>query len=642
MKKASIYKLFLAVVLTTTTTIALIAQGVEGVESIDSPFSSYSKASPQGVLDTYCEMTYGQEVQPITRVVFAGIDNVSDAGVNNSPGQEYFLELAGNVQAGERYEILVEGNTNGDHRNAVAAYIDWNQNGVFEESERFDIGILLNSTGTDGKTIINTIIVPDNALSGATRMRVIKRWPDGVMEPCIDGHVGQAEDYTLIVSASPNACEIGSDGTLERIEENLQEYIIADDFYVEGGHLLRINQIELNLFSAVNRVDVFLYDDNDGNPGTEIKSFENIAPSSMIAQGEYDGHTLYSTVIDIPKTELVGDDQGRTYWIGFKARENTEVDGNFLEKASSGSLSPARYSEDGGETWTTVSFSGDIAMSILATCLDSYNPYSCTQEYYTSGTIGVGVRHDDDRHFIVANDFIVESETTFNLSSIQFWLQSAIGDLTTIEMNIYTNTEDNGVGEKLDIDPESYTVNIYPDGVRGFSRKFAVELTFNEPLVFLNETEENQHYWVGISAGNSTEDEFVFWSVYLYDDNPSHPTWNSLDGGETWKLFEQSRTGNMTEGQMYVYATCNEPTVSTSSPELSTISVYPNPVNNILNFKTDKVVKSVSIFNLQGQEVMVTESTNNSVNLSELNSGLFIARFTFKDGSAETIKFLKH
>src|SRR5690606_19766000 len=64
-----------------------------------------------GSSDTYCVVEISNEVQPITKVNFAGIDHTSDLPDNGNVAHEYFLDVQGDVLTSETYEIKLEGNT---------------------------------------------------------------------------------------------------------------------------------------------------------------------------------------------------------------------------------------------------------------------------------------------------------------------------------------------------------------------------------------------------------------------------------------------------------------------------------------------------------------------------------------------------
>jgi hypothetical protein len=156
----------------------------------------------------YCgPMTFTSNVEPITLVDFAGINNSSSALVGTSNGttiiaHEDYTAIVGNVTAGSTYPITLKGNTDGNYTTKLRVYIDWNQNNVFTDSgESYDIGDIINSTGADAVQLVGNIAVPGTALGGNTRMRVIKRY-NAYGTSCQTGAgFGQAEDYTLSVTA---------------------------------------------------------------------------------------------------------------------------------------------------------------------------------------------------------------------------------------------------------------------------------------------------------------------------------------------------------------------------------------------------------------------------------------------------------
>ncbi len=149
----------------------------------------------------YCNVTFSNAVEPITRVTFAGIDNQSPAAVNGSPALEDFTAIVGNVTQGDTLPISVKGNTAGSFTTKIRVYFDWNQDGDFSDAgETTNLSDLINSTGTDSKVSTGNVTVPSGALTGQTRMRVLKKFSTAG-DPCNTQGWGQAEDYTLNVTA---------------------------------------------------------------------------------------------------------------------------------------------------------------------------------------------------------------------------------------------------------------------------------------------------------------------------------------------------------------------------------------------------------------------------------------------------------
>lgn len=162
------------------------------------PFDSIGVTFPA----PYCALSYAQGVHPITRVRGMGIDNRSDPVPDAS--LEDFTTIVGRVEKGELVDISVRGNTAGVSTEGVKVYIDWNQDGLFDDAtEGYLIGYLLGSTLADGKQVSASIRVPGSAKTGETRMRVIRAsGPMANPWSCNEGGAmwGQAEDYTLYVA----------------------------------------------------------------------------------------------------------------------------------------------------------------------------------------------------------------------------------------------------------------------------------------------------------------------------------------------------------------------------------------------------------------------------------------------------------
>lgn len=165
----------------------------------------------------YCgPMTFTSNVEPITLVNFAGINNTSSATVGQNDGttiiaHEDYTALTGNVLAGSTYPITLKGNTDGNFTTRLRVFVDWNADNDFDDAgESYDIGNIVNSTGEDAIELVGSITVPANASAGSKRMRVVKRF-NAFGTACQTGAgYGQAEDYTLSVSLP--ACAVPTAG----------------------------------------------------------------------------------------------------------------------------------------------------------------------------------------------------------------------------------------------------------------------------------------------------------------------------------------------------------------------------------------------------------------------------------------------
>ncbi|MGS4346929.1 GEVED domain-containing protein [Myroides odoratus] len=163
-------------------------------------------------LPDYCDVTIGYGVNPITLVQFADLNHSTDIEPNPSePAKPYedFTALMAHVQRGETYTLTVKGNTEGEFQHLIHVFIDWNNDHVFDVHTEFYRALLQPSTGQDDVNVTFQIRVPEDAVLGTTRMRIIKdNWfiyEDGDFDACTDPEYGQIEDYSIEISDAGTA-----------------------------------------------------------------------------------------------------------------------------------------------------------------------------------------------------------------------------------------------------------------------------------------------------------------------------------------------------------------------------------------------------------------------------------------------------
>lgn len=140
------------------------------------------------VNDNLCNSSGNTESQlSITNVTFNSINNDS----NKTNGYSDFKSTTTPVVRGESYDLTATINTAGSSDIKTFAWIDWNQNCVFDTDETYDL--------TSSNTL--SVSVPENASLGSTTMRVSTRSTSNP-NSCGLNFNGEVEDYTIIVEES--------------------------------------------------------------------------------------------------------------------------------------------------------------------------------------------------------------------------------------------------------------------------------------------------------------------------------------------------------------------------------------------------------------------------------------------------------
>lgn len=157
----------------------------------------------------------------ITRVQFSNIDQSSPFTSGTTPVYEDFTSVTALVNTGETYPISVKAPSS-TFPSDIVLYIDFNQNGSFsDQGESFYIGRVGSANPANAQTITSDIQIPATALSGITRMRILKNTnvvalsnsdaTNSISGPCAtDLRAGQYEEYSVSITASAVCGEPGN------------------------------------------------------------------------------------------------------------------------------------------------------------------------------------------------------------------------------------------------------------------------------------------------------------------------------------------------------------------------------------------------------------------------------------------------
>lgn len=142
---------------------------------------------------TYCIPPYTTGTSSgdyITLVQLGTINNAT--GASASPYYNYYSSISTDLTPGSAYTITLSPGTYSSG-NYIAVWIDYNQNGVFDASEKLGT---ISIAPTPATGTIN-FTVPAEATTGTTRMRVREVWNNSSFDACTSYSYGETEDYNV-------------------------------------------------------------------------------------------------------------------------------------------------------------------------------------------------------------------------------------------------------------------------------------------------------------------------------------------------------------------------------------------------------------------------------------------------------------
>ncbi|MGB1308003.1 MAG: T9SS type A sorting domain-containing protein [Oceanihabitans sp.] len=83
--------------------------------------------------------------------------------------------------------------------------------------------------------------------------------------------------------------------------------------------------------------------------------------------------------------------------------------------------------------------------------------------------------------------------------------------------------------------------------------------------------------------------------------------------------------------------------LSVTDVQYNDFTYYPNPVKEVWNIASQKVIEQVEVYNILGQTVSIQKlnSLNGAINTSSLVNGTYFFRVTLQEGATKTIKVIK-
>jgi hypothetical protein len=147
----------------------------------------------------YCS-SYGTSTakEYIKNVQIGSINNTSDD--NNGYGD--YTSLSTNLTIGTSNNVVISPawTSRSSSTEYYNIWIDFNQDGDFDDSDE----LVFSKSKTKAKTVNGSLVIPTNALSGSSRMRVSMK-NDMLPNPCEIFSNGEVEDYTVSITSGATA-----------------------------------------------------------------------------------------------------------------------------------------------------------------------------------------------------------------------------------------------------------------------------------------------------------------------------------------------------------------------------------------------------------------------------------------------------
>ncbi|WP_298424285.1 GEVED domain-containing protein [uncultured Kordia sp.] len=182
--------------LTANTSYTYSVTAKDAAGNVSSSSNSVSFTTLSNVV-TYCASSGN-------RVTFEWIDYVSFGGMTNSTGANGgygdFTSQTATVSRGSTNQIVFSaGFSNSSYTEHWAVWIDFNQNGTFENSEQ-----VVTGSSSSANNLTADVTIPTSANTGTTRMRVSMKY-NSAQTACENFADGEVEDYTVnITNATAN------------------------------------------------------------------------------------------------------------------------------------------------------------------------------------------------------------------------------------------------------------------------------------------------------------------------------------------------------------------------------------------------------------------------------------------------------
>ncbi|WCC47261.1 M4 family metallopeptidase [Tenacibaculum finnmarkense] len=368
----------------------------------------------------------------IQKVVLGTIDNTSTA----SNGYSDYTSISTSLIKGESNTITITPKWNGTvYSEGYGVWIDYNKDGDFD-----DAGETVFTKAKSKTTPINgTFTIPESALNGATRMRVVLKYNATPTACETNIQYGEVEDYTVVIE-SPK-----SDTTAPTAPTNLVASNVTQ------------TSLTLNWNESTDNVAVTGYDVYKG--ATKVTTTTNTTATitgltaetgytfSVKAIDEEVNVSIRSNVVNVTTLSIP---------VSYCESKATRVSYEWIDYVAFGGMTNTTGANGGYGNFTskvaTVS-QGSTNQLVLSAGFSS----SKYNEYFT-----VWIDYNKDGDFTDAGEKVItgnSSSATNRITNIVIPVNARLGQ-TRMRVSMKYNSESTSCGTFVDGEVEDYTVNI--------------------------------------------------------------------------------------------------------------------------------------------------------------------------------------
>lgn len=165
-----------------------------------------------GIGGEYCATANTRNYVYIDQVTFGDIVNNSTYSANDYGD---FTNMTTSVEVGKTYPLAVRATKNWPY-NQVRVWVDWNQDGDFDDLEE---ELLYQDNSS---TFSANITIPSSAKLGGARMRVRLGYDLlASPQPCGTDDTGEVEDYTILVTPPGAVADFSSDKSVIDVNQQI-------------------------------------------------------------------------------------------------------------------------------------------------------------------------------------------------------------------------------------------------------------------------------------------------------------------------------------------------------------------------------------------------------------------------------------